>query len=294
MDIDALKTFLEVNQCKHFGQAAKNLYLSQSTVSARIKLIEDRVGLPLFIRQRNNLQLTPAGEKLVKYANNIVTTWNRARQDIAINDSQQIPFVAGAQPSLWDSVLVDWLNYLYKIRPDVVINAEVHGPEILARRIQEQTMDIAFVFDNPQLLNFECRQLFDIPLVMVSNKAYDDPLEAINDHYIYVDWGTSFSISHAQHFPELSPPKIRIMLGRIALDYLLCNGGTTYLPEPMLETYLNEQRLFIVGNAPVIYRSVFAIYAHITEQPELIKLSCEFLENKLATRLASPALRTSQ
>ena len=67
MDIDALKTFIEVNRTRHFGQAARNLYVSQSTVSARIKLLEEQVGLPLFVRQRNNIQLTAAGEKLLHY-----------------------------------------------------------------------------------------------------------------------------------------------------------------------------------------------------------------------------------
>ncbi|MGD8926169.1 MAG: LysR family transcriptional regulator [Thioalkalispiraceae bacterium] len=280
MDIDALKTFLEVNRCRHFGHAAKNLYISQSTVSARIKLIEDRVGVPLFVRQRNNLQLTPAGEKLVKYADNIVTTWNRARQEIAIVDSDHVPFVVGAQPSLWDSVLGDWMNYIYMMRPDVIVNAEVHSPDVLARRVLDGTMDIAFVFDNPQLMDFECTQLTDIPLIMVSSQPCDDASLAINDNYIYVDWGTSFSVAHARHFPDIKTPKVRIMLGRIGLDYLLSNGGVAYMPKPMVETLLAEQRLYIVTNAPVIKRSVYAIYAHSSDHHDLINLSCDYFINR--------------
>jgi len=280
LDIDALKTFLEVNRCRHFGQAAKNLYISQSTVSARIKLIEDRVGVPLFVRQRNNIHLTPAGEKLLKYADIIVTTWSRARQEIAISDTDHIPFVVGAQPSLWDTVLGDWMNYIYKVRPDVIINAEVHSPEVLARRILDRTMDLAFVFDNPQLMDFECTQLIDIPLVMVSTKPYQDSLEAINGGYIFVDWGTSFSVAHARHFPEIKTPKVRIMLGRIGLDYLLANGGAAYLPRPMIEDLLSTKTLHIVTNAPVIKRSVYAIYAHKTDYDDLISLSCKYFLDK--------------
>ena len=75
MDIDALKTFVEVNRTRHFGQAAKNLYVTQSTVSARIRMLENRVGVPLFVRERNNIQLTAAGLKLLRYAENILTSW---------------------------------------------------------------------------------------------------------------------------------------------------------------------------------------------------------------------------
>ncbi|WP_082880488.1 MULTISPECIES: LysR family transcriptional regulator [unclassified Oleiphilus] len=37
MDIELLRTFLEVKNTRHFGKAAENLYLTQAAVSARIK-----------------------------------------------------------------------------------------------------------------------------------------------------------------------------------------------------------------------------------------------------------------
>ena len=83
MDIGLLKTFLEVNRTKHFGQAAENLFLTQSAVSARIKLLEQTLGVPLFTRSRNNIELTPAGARLVKLADSIINTWNRARLEIS-------------------------------------------------------------------------------------------------------------------------------------------------------------------------------------------------------------------
>ena len=105
LDVDALKTFLEVNRTRHFGQAADNLYLSQSAVSARIRLLEQEVGVPLFTRQRNNIQLTAAGRRLLQYAESILTTWHRAKQEIGTNDASQIPFTIGSMPSIWDLTL---------------------------------------------------------------------------------------------------------------------------------------------------------------------------------------------
>ena len=65
MDIDLLKTFVEVVRTRHFGKAAENLYLTQSAVSARIKQLEEYFNSALFVRNRNSLQLTAAGEKLL-------------------------------------------------------------------------------------------------------------------------------------------------------------------------------------------------------------------------------------
>ena len=65
IDIVLLRTFLELNRTRHFGKAAENLYITQSTMSARIRQLEDILGAVLFIRQRNNIHLTPAGQKLI-------------------------------------------------------------------------------------------------------------------------------------------------------------------------------------------------------------------------------------
>ena len=63
MDIDLLKTFVEVVRTRHFGRAAENLYITQSAVSFRIRQLEQSLGVNLFIRQRNNIQLTAPGGK---------------------------------------------------------------------------------------------------------------------------------------------------------------------------------------------------------------------------------------
>ena len=276
VDIDALKTFIEVNRTRHFGQAARNLYVSQSTVSARIKLLEEQVGVPIFVRQRNNIQLTAAGEKLLHYAESIVTTWTRARQEIAIEDKKLIPFIVGSTPSLWDSVLQDWMKFIIREKHDIVLDAEVHGPDVLAKRVQELTMDIAFVFDNPQFMDVECKEIREIPFVMISSNKDLSKEEAIREDYILVEWGTSFSIEHARSFPDMPQPRMHVMLGRIALDYILANGGTAYMPEPMVNELLKEQTLYLVKDAPVIQRSVFALFTKENSNMELIKLAYSY------------------
>ena len=72
MNTDLLRTFLEVAKTRHFGHAAENLYLTQSAVSSRIKQLEGTLGVPLFTRQRNNILLTPAGERLLPHAENLL------------------------------------------------------------------------------------------------------------------------------------------------------------------------------------------------------------------------------
>lgn len=62
---------LAVENSKSFSKAAKELYISQPSLSASIKRIEKEIGAPLFDRSTNPLSLTEIGEKYVECAEEI-------------------------------------------------------------------------------------------------------------------------------------------------------------------------------------------------------------------------------
>jgi len=260
MDTDLLKTFLEVSRTRHFGRAAENLFISQSAVSARIRLLEENVGVPLFTRERNNIALTPSGQKLVRHAERILDSWNRARQDITVQDNAQTTLAVGGTPSLWDIALQEWLGWVYRETPGAALSAEAAGDEILVRRVLDGTLDLAFLFEPPQTAQLQVAELFRVPLILVSSSPDQSAAQAVAARYVLVDWGTSFAISHARHFPDMPAPSLRAGMGRIALAFLLDNGGAAYLARPMVEAHLADGRLFPVEDAPVIDRTAYAAF----------------------------------
>ena len=279
MDIDELKTFLEVYRTRHFGQAAENLYVSQSTVSARIRSLEQSLGVSLFSRERNNIQLTSAGEKLLVYAESILTSWTRARFEIGSEDEGQTPLIIGGVPSLWDINLQELLSYLHETLPGIAIYAETQTADVFLRRIYEQTMDLAFTFDAPQTTDLEVIEVAHVPLVMVSTHTGQTINDVFTNEYVLVDWGTSFSTSHAKHFRDVPAPTIRIALGRVAKDFILSQGGTAYLPEPMITNNIEDQTLHFVKDAPVIDRTAYAIINPNNQKQDLIKHALTFFES---------------
>ena len=287
MDIDELKTFLEVYRTRHFGQAAENLYISQSTVSARIRQLEQNLGVSLFTRERNNIQLTSAGKKLLIYAESILTTWTRARFEIGSEDEGQTPFIIGGVPSLWDINLQTFLNYLHESLPDIAIYAESQSADIFLRRIYEQTMDIAFIFDAPQSTDLEIVEVAHVPLVLVSSYKGLSISDVFTNQYVLVDWGTSFATSHARFFRDVPSPSIRISLGRIAKDYIISQGGSAYLPEPFISGLIDDGSLHYVKDAPVIDRVAYAVFNPNNLKQELIQHALNFfnMENDKVHRI---------
>lgn len=68
MDTRSLACFLAVAEGRHFRKAALALHMTQPTLSQRIRVLEDEVGTPLFLRDRRHVALTAAGEAFLEPA----------------------------------------------------------------------------------------------------------------------------------------------------------------------------------------------------------------------------------
>ncbi|MEI2419746.1 LysR family transcriptional regulator, partial [Arthrospira platensis SPKY2] len=82
MDLDLLRTFVEVYRLRNFGAAARSLHVTQAAVSARVKLLERQLGTQLFDRSKREVRVTPEGHRFLHTADIIVSEWRRARHAI--------------------------------------------------------------------------------------------------------------------------------------------------------------------------------------------------------------------
>jgi LysR family transcriptional regulator, flagellar master operon regulator len=287
VDTELLKTFLEVSRTRHFGQAAENLFLTQSAVSARIRLLEEAIGAPLFTRTRNNIQLTPTGQRLLRHAESIVNAWNRARQEVSVQEEARSLLAIGGVPILWDTLLQEWIHTLYRKAPDIALTAEVHASDVLLRRLRDGTLDVAFMFEPPQVAELAFNEIANVRLVMISSRASQTGIEAVRDGYVFVDWGTSFAIAHANHFPDMPSPAFRTSLGRLAHAFIRDCGGAAYLAEAMVSDDIRAGRLFVVDDAPVINRVAYTVYPANSDRAEILKRALSYFPNVPTTGAAT-------
>jgi DNA-binding transcriptional LysR family regulator len=80
LDPDLLRAFIAVAEHRSFTDAAASLNRTQSAVSTQIKRLEDQLGLKLFVRSTNRVNLSVAGEGLVNYARRILSLGEEAIQ----------------------------------------------------------------------------------------------------------------------------------------------------------------------------------------------------------------------
>ena len=112
MNLDHIWTFLEVAQTGNFNRAAENLNITQSTASARIKALEDRVGHPLLNRSHSGCEVTAAGAQFYEYASGMQRLWQKSQQAVALEPGFRSVLSIGAQVSLWEQLVLDWMAWM--------------------------------------------------------------------------------------------------------------------------------------------------------------------------------------
>ena len=76
VDIQKIDTFLHAAESSSLSEAAKQLHLSQPTVSHHIKTLEQELDVTLFHRSNNGMQLTDAGRLLLPWARRLMHDTN--------------------------------------------------------------------------------------------------------------------------------------------------------------------------------------------------------------------------
>jgi len=259
LDTRLLSTFLEVARVRHFGRTAENQHITQAAVSARIKQLEAYLGTVLFTRERNNIKLTSSGERLIGYAEVIVSTLQQAKYELSLEESKILQLSIGGTPNIWDAYLQHCLSIVTDEFSGYGFNAEVLSREQINRGLIERTLDIAFAFDPLKVEELECKKIANLRLVLVSTKQCDVDT-ALSDKYVYVDWGTAFTLEHGHRHPQKNAPFLRTSTGRIALDFILEKGGSAYLPLSLVESFLKSGQLQLVEKSFNWDRPIYLSY----------------------------------
>lgn len=276
MKIELLKTFLEVSRTLHFRVASENLFITQSAVSARIKLLEDDLGVLLFDRSQKQLKITPEGNRLIKHANELIFMWHKAKQEVALVDDNISMITIGSMMSIWDIALQEWLNKISKNISDIGFATKAYNQRELNKCVLNGVVDIAFSFDAPIIDQIITEKVTAVPLHLVTSSIEQaKPNQPISD-LIMVDYGEAVNLEYTRAYENETPARHFMSQPRIALEYILSNGGSAYLPRQLVIKYLNEGLLYKVEGAPIFSREIYALYLEKSNKETLIQQTLQY------------------
>lgn len=259
MDIAAARTFLEIVKTGTFVGAAANLHITQTAVSARVRVLEEQLDRQLFIRNKAGAKLTQAGDQFLRYATTLVQLWERARHDVAMPLGRENVLTVGGEHSLWNPLLRDWLAWMKEECADVAIRAQIDAPERLIDQVQEGVVDLAVVYAPPSRTGVVAELLVDEALVAVSTDVAS--AEDWWETYVFVDWSPDFRANHHMAFPDAPSPALSVNHGPLALDYIVAVGGSGYFRMEAVRPHLESGRLHLVPHKPRFSYSIYALYS---------------------------------
>lgn len=266
MDIEQARTFLAIAAHGSFLEAARQLHLTQSTVSARIQRLEQELGARLFVRNRAGASLTSSGRRFQEHAKRLVLTEEQARHDVGLPSRYRATVRLGARIALWEGYLPQWVGWMRRVAEDVAIRSEIGFEEDLMRRLIEGMIDIGLMYTPSHSPGLVVEHLFDEQLVLVSSRSNDT---APGEDYIYVDWGPGFYAQHSQSYPDLERPPQIVNIGWLGVQIILSNGGSCFLPARMAEPFIASGRLHRVTGSPEFVHPAYMIYARETDNSVL-------------------------
>lgn len=264
MDLELLRTFIEVSHTKHFGHAAEKLYLTQSAVSARIRLLESQIGCSLFLRNSRDVQLSPQGEKFLIHAKAMLETWSRAQTELSKHPIEDNKLSISSHAHLWHWPFAErlakttgqWQSKTLSISQGL-------------RELEDKQTDVLLTFKCSPIQGFTQLTLGTLRLVLCADK-YQLAQHALADFsYLAQNYGAAFeqiSLRHLRQKPALFGLCDNPML---AMATLSAQPVFTYLPEALVNS---NTQLHILEHtkAPIIKQPLVAIYA--SNSPHKVRL----------------------
>lgn len=172
MEIDQIETFLAVLTYGGFHRAAEALRISQPAVSARIRALEESLGVTLFARVHGNLGVSAAGKALRPHAEQLLRDVTKARQ--AVHELQ--PSVGGtlsiaAALSICTYFLPEVMKHYQAANPKVMVSLR-SGTSVQVLKMVldgEAEIGIARSLNHPEV---ETMTLRDDPLILVGHPKH--------------------------------------------------------------------------------------------------------------------------
>lgn len=140
MEFRQLQSFAAVVQYGSFTKAAERLYLSQPTVSAHVRMLEEKLGQQLILRTTKSVRVTQKGEEVYGYVTRILNLWKRMEQACCGEGRNIIQIGASTIPSAY--ILPEILPEFGQLFPDVYFVIHQNDSQGIADGLTEGLFDI--------------------------------------------------------------------------------------------------------------------------------------------------------
>ena len=256
------------------------MYLSQPTVTARIKTLERDLGIELFLRKGRSLTLTEEGKTFVPYAEQIINTYQQGKKFFKKDDKQE-EVVIGANIITSQYFVPFALPFLKKANPYLRFKFISAPNDVLLEKLLQKQVDIAFMKDvshnrlqNDELLDNSVRLVVypGHPFQYQQNVTVQ---QLVSQPLVFFECG-AFDWNRVHKLFELAKeePHIEFLVDHleVAKSIILSKSGIGFLPYLCIKQELDRGELIEIDVSQIIQikQHIFATYLNNGEIPILL------------------------
>ena len=149
MDLNYIKTFLQVVSAGNFARAAEQLQYAQSTVTAQMHAIEQELGAPLFERVGRKNYLTPTGEEFLKYCSELQNILQKISGVGQQGYDAEFTLRIGVLQSLLFDSFLGTLPVIREKYPNATVTLKVCNTQELMELMRQHALDMAYISGPP-------------------------------------------------------------------------------------------------------------------------------------------------
>lgn len=212
MDLADIEMFLSIVTTKSISKTADALFLSQPTVSHRLKLLEKELGCSLILRSKGfkQIELTPEGADFIPIAERMMSLWKETR--LLQGRRERTLLTIGCTDSVNVALLAPFYRQLIRGETVLDLNIRTHQSSELYGILDAHDIDLAFVYYQLYYKNILCECVFEeqMYLVQSSNPAVDKPLVHTEEldpaKELFLKWDDPYQIWHDQWLTNYARP----------------------------------------------------------------------------------------
>jgi len=216
-----LRTFEAVARLSSFTAAAKEMHVSQPTVSKQIKVLHEEIGLPLIEQVGKKVFLTEAGEELYATCAEWLNTWGQFEQTIADYKGMKQGTLKISAVTTTKYFMPRILGPFCKQYPGIDIRLEVLNRDRILERLANNEDDLYIMGIPPEDIDVESEAFLPNPLVVLAplshpwarqkNIAFE---ELAHQQFLMRERGSGTRLTIERIFKERGVPlNVRMELG---------------------------------------------------------------------------------
>ena len=176
LDYHRLKIFKTVADVKSFSKAAELLFLAQPTVTLQVKKLENYLGVTLFHRKKNEVELTEEGKVLYRYAEKILEDYLLMEKELLnIKENIKQNLTIGVSTTIGEYLLPDIVSSFLKEFKDVKFNLFIGNSKEVEEGVLSKTFNIGLIEDDISSNKLFIKSFYRDEIVLIASSDNNIP-----------------------------------------------------------------------------------------------------------------------